>query len=122
MTTMNSYRPPTAEEKLTMSPLDKFSKWLELKIYQLEVTMSVYMFTPMEKFIFYSILFLLTSLTLIATVLYLPHHIAFIVGRAWFYMHGEALDSAAAAAAAAGATSSTLGKVAETTAGIVREL
>lgn len=52
MTTMNNYRPPTAEEKLTMSPIDRLSKWLELKIYQLEVTMSVYMFTPMEKFIF----------------------------------------------------------------------
>ncbi|KAK4204271.1 hypothetical protein QBC40DRAFT_273126 [Triangularia verruculosa] len=120
MTTMNSYRPPTAEEKLSMSPIDKLSKWLELKIYQLEVTMSVYMFTPMEKFIFYSILFLLTSLTLIATVLYLPHHIAFIVGRAWFYMHGEAWETAAAAAA--GVTSSTIGKVVEATAGVVREL
>ncbi|KAK4670383.1 uncharacterized protein QC763_211220 [Podospora pseudopauciseta] len=117
MTTMNNYRPPTAEEKLTMSPIDRLSKWLELKIYQLEVTMSVYMFTPMEKFIFYSILFLLTSLTLIATVLYLPHHIAFIVGRAWFYMHGEVPVDAVEKV-----TSSTLGKIAEVTAGVVKEL
>ncbi|KAK0664465.1 hypothetical protein QBC41DRAFT_328722 [Cercophora samala] len=122
MTTMNSYRPPTAEEKLTMSPVDRLSKWLELKIYQLEVTMSVYMFTPMEKFIFYSILFLLTSLTLIATVLYLPHHIAFIVGRAWFYMHGEQPVVVFGSAAAGEVTSSTLGKVVEATAGVVKEL
>lgn len=32
--------------------LESFSKWVQLKIYQLEVTYSVYMFTPMEKFIF----------------------------------------------------------------------
>ena len=35
-----------------MSPLEKFSKWLKLKIYRLEVTFSVYMFTPAEKFVF----------------------------------------------------------------------
>lgn len=32
--------------------LESFSKWLQLKIYQLEVTLSVYMFTPSEKFFF----------------------------------------------------------------------
>jgi len=34
------------------SQLESFSKWLQLKIYQLEVTMSVYIYTPIEKFIF----------------------------------------------------------------------
>lgn len=29
-----------------------FTKWLQLKIYQVEVTFSVYIFTPLEKFIF----------------------------------------------------------------------
>lgn len=36
-----------------------------------------------------SVLFLLFSLTFIATVLYLPQHVQFILGRAWFYMHGD---------------------------------
>lgn len=35
-----------------MSPLEKFSRWLKLKFYQLEVTYSVYIFTPIEKFVF----------------------------------------------------------------------
>lgn len=35
-----------------MSPLEKFSRWVQLKIYQLEVTFSVYIFTPVEKFFF----------------------------------------------------------------------
>ncbi|KAM7206486.1 Protein of unknown function (DUF3317) domain containing protein [Naviculisporaceae sp. PSN 640] len=69
--------------------LEAFSKWLQLKKYQLEVTLSVYMFTPNEKFIFYSVFFLLFSLTLIAMILYLPQHVQFILGRAWFYMHGD---------------------------------
>ena len=98
------------------SVLDRFSKWIQLKIYQLEVTYSVYIFTPVEKFIFYSILFLIFSLTFIATILYLPHHIQFIVSRAWFYMHGELLQEGA------GAVSSTIGKLAEATGKVIREL
>ncbi|KAK0720861.1 hypothetical protein B0H67DRAFT_462131, partial [Lasiosphaeris hirsuta] len=72
--------------------LESFSKWIQLKIYQLEVTFSVYIFTPIEKFIFYSVLFLIFSLTFIATVLYLPQHVQFILSRAWFYMHGDAAE------------------------------
>lgn len=34
----------------TSSP--SIAKWLQLKIYQVEVTFSVYIFTPLEKFIF----------------------------------------------------------------------
>ncbi|KAK4127739.1 hypothetical protein N657DRAFT_653886 [Parathielavia appendiculata] len=75
------------------SPLESFSKWLQLKIYRLEVTLSVYMYTPVEKFIFYSVLFLLCSLTFIASVLYLPEHVQFIINRAWFYMHGDSCES-----------------------------
>lgn len=36
-----------------------------------------------------SIVFLLFSLTALATILYLPHHIMFLAGRAWFYIHGD---------------------------------
>ncbi|CAK7272902.1 hypothetical protein SEPCBS119000_005368 [Sporothrix epigloea] len=60
-----------------MSPLERFSKWINLKIYQFEVTYSVYMLTPME------------NLTSIAIFLYLPHHVAFLINRAWFYAHGD---------------------------------
>lgn len=34
------------------SPIQSLTKWLQLKIYQVEVTFSVYIFTPIEKFIF----------------------------------------------------------------------
>jgi hypothetical protein len=56
-----------------------------------------------------SIVFLLVSLTFIATTLYLPQHIAFLLNRAWFYIHGESVDvieitKEAVQAAAAAAT------------------
>lgn len=37
-----------------------------------------------------SVAFLLISLTSLAAALYLPQHIMFIVGRAWYYINGEA--------------------------------
>ncbi|KAM0324052.1 hypothetical protein ACHAQA_008240 [Verticillium albo-atrum] len=113
-----------------MSMVTDFSRWLHLKQYQLEVTFCVYIFTPWEKFIFYTILFLLGGLTFIATVLYLPQHIAFIVGRAWFYMNGEhvdvveltkeAVDSALHQTAAFASTTAAV--VVETAEAVAREL
>lgn len=44
-----------------------------------------------------SIYFLLFSLTFIAAVLYLPHHISILAGRAWYYINGENIDVAASA-------------------------
>jgi len=44
-----------------MSPLEKFSKWVQLKVYQVEVTYSVYIFTPAEKFVFCTSCLLLFS-------------------------------------------------------------
>ncbi|KAI8630129.1 hypothetical protein F5Y19DRAFT_54544 [Xylariaceae sp. FL1651] len=68
--------------------LQRFGRWLSLKQYQIEVTFGVYMFTPTEKFIFWSVVFLLSAMGSIATILYLPQHILFIINRAWFYVNG----------------------------------
>jgi hypothetical protein len=38
---------------------------------------------------------LLFSLTSIAAILYLPHHISLLAGRAWYYINGETIDIAA---------------------------
>ncbi|KYK58670.1 uncharacterized protein DCS_05687 [Drechmeria coniospora] len=80
-----------------MPTLGDFRRWLQRKQYHFEVTLSVYMFTPWEKFAFYSILFLLCSLAFIAAVLYLPHHISILAGRAWYYIKGEQIDVGASA-------------------------
>ena len=79
-----------------------------------------------------SIVFLLFSLTFIAAILYLPHHISFLISRAWYYMHGEHIDVAVSAkeavkemsqgvAAATGAVGGVQG-VLEETQTMIREL
>ncbi|KFZ07129.1 hypothetical protein V501_06753 [Pseudogymnoascus sp. VKM F-4519 (FW-2642)] len=64
-------------------------RWLQRKRYQYEVTFSLYMLTPTEKFIFNSCIFIIFSMVLIAGCLYLPQHITFLMNRAWFYYQGD---------------------------------
>ncbi|KAI9703910.1 MAG: hypothetical protein M1820_005692 [Bogoriella megaspora] len=64
-------------------------RWLQRKHYQYEVTFSLYMLTPTEKFIFNSLLFLILSMILIAASLYLPEHMSQITRRAFYYYAGE---------------------------------
>lgn len=71
---------------------DSFTRWVALKKYQIEVTFCVYIFTPGEKALFWSTVFLLTALTFIATILYMPQHINFIMNRAYFYLLGQRVD------------------------------
>ncbi|KAI2643518.1 hypothetical protein GGS21DRAFT_496770 [Xylaria nigripes] len=113
--------------------LQRFGRWLALKQYQIEVTFGVYMFTPTEKFIFWSVVFLLSAMGSIATILYLPQHILFIIHRAWFYVSGGEshglFGSSNVVAAAKSALSLSLESVdpttaltSTTTAGTLREL
>jgi hypothetical protein len=67
-----------------------------------------------------SILFLLFSLTFIATVLYLPQHLKFVLSRAWFYINGDAFESTAGELVKGVLTSA--GRVAEATHEAVKEL
>ncbi|RKF76776.1 hypothetical protein GcM3_076005 [Golovinomyces cichoracearum] len=71
-----------------MSTAASLFRWLQRKRYQYEVTFSLYMLTPTEKFIFNSFLFLFFSMIIIAATLYLPQHLAFLTNRAWFYYNG----------------------------------
>ncbi|KAK7953975.1 hypothetical protein PG988_014669 [Apiospora saccharicola] len=72
-----------------MEMAQSVARWFRLKQYQIEVTFGVYIFTPIEKFVFWSVVFLLFSLTFIATILYLPQHMVLLYNRAWFYVHGD---------------------------------
>lgn len=47
-----------------------------------------------------SIMFLLVSLTFIAAILYLPHHVSILSGRVWYYINGDHIDVVASARAA----------------------
>ncbi|CAI6329404.1 unnamed protein product [Periconia digitata] len=76
-------------------------RWLQRKRYQYEVTFSLYMLTPTEKFILNSLLFLLLSLFIIAASLYLPEHVMIIANRMFYYFSGDDSNLSAADAAAA---------------------
>ncbi|KAI0167140.1 hypothetical protein GGR52DRAFT_90124 [Hypoxylon sp. FL1284] len=113
-----------------LSVFQRFGRWLRLKKYQIEVTFGVYMFTPTEKFIFWSVVFLLYGLLAIATVLYLPQHVLFIINRAWFYVNGGESGIASnlvagnkdAISLATSSTAKTIAAAVETADSISREL
>lgn len=88
---------------------NSFVKWLQKKNYQYEVTFSLYMLTPTEKFIFSqstlqaplrqkglanelldSVLFLMLSMFSIMCFLYLPNHVVTMSRRAFYYFAGDA--------------------------------
>ncbi|KAK7749397.1 hypothetical protein SLS62_008141 [Diatrype stigma] len=86
-----------------LAPPQRLGRWLRLKQYQIEVTFGVYMFTPVEKFVFWSVVFLLFGLFAIACILYLPQHVVFMVNRAWFYVNGgDILTSTSSASSGTG--------------------
>lgn len=102
--------------------MSNFVRWLQLKNYQYEVTFSLYMLTPTEKWIFSmssfqslentslnydeltepthtdSIIFILLSLLVTAATLYLPDHILTIYNRVWYYTNGEMYNGSAGTA------------------------
>ncbi|KAJ5139316.1 uncharacterized protein N7515_004164 [Penicillium bovifimosum] len=68
-------------------------RWMRLKVYQYEVTFSLYMLTPIEKFIFNTLLLGLFSMIAMGTYIYLPDHLRAIGGRLYYYWAGERLFS-----------------------------
>lgn len=68
-------------------------RWMRLKIYQYEVTFSLYMLTPIEKLIFNTLLLGLIAMIAMGTYIYLPDHLLAIYGRLYYYWAGERLFS-----------------------------
>ncbi|KAK3074596.1 hypothetical protein LTR53_002874 [Teratosphaeriaceae sp. CCFEE 6253] len=86
-------------------------KWLQKKNYQYEVTFSLYMLTPTEKFVFNSILFLTISMLSTACILYLPDHVMEVSRRTYYYFAGDtAAENLTGADLAIKASEAVLGK------------
>ncbi|EKV12230.1 Small subunit of serine palmitoyltransferase-like [Penicillium digitatum] len=66
-------------------------RWMRLKVYQYEVTFSLYMLTPIEKLIFNTLLLGLVTMIAMGTYIYLPDHLRAIYGRLYYYWAGERL-------------------------------
>ncbi|KAI0521021.1 hypothetical protein F5B22DRAFT_644265 [Xylaria bambusicola] len=54
----------------TSSQLDKFIRYLRLKIYRIEVTYGIYVYTPVEKVVFWTLFCFLFSAISTVTILY----------------------------------------------------
>lgn len=73
------------------SQLDKLVCWLRLRKYRLEVTYGVYVYTPMEKLVFWTLFcfFFVTIST--ATALYAHRSLAFLLRAAASHVDGRGL-------------------------------
>lgn len=67
---------------------------LRRKKYQYEVTFGLYMLTPNEKMVLNSLLFITTSLVLLAAVFYFPSHVSEVSSRVFYYSTGTFLSQA----------------------------
>ncbi|KAI1183217.1 hypothetical protein F5B17DRAFT_434833 [Nemania serpens] len=63
----------------TSTPLDTFARWLRLKKYRIEVTYGVYVYTPMEKLVFWTLFCSLFFLISTAMLLYTHRSLTFLV-------------------------------------------
>ncbi|KAL1974206.1 hypothetical protein VTN31DRAFT_5766 [Thermomyces dupontii] len=73
----------------TFSIFTSFVQWLRLKNYQYEVTFALYMLTPVEKFIFNSLVLSLFTLFCLAAYIYLPDHVAAVYGHIHYYLTAD---------------------------------
>ncbi|KAI1821415.1 hypothetical protein F4861DRAFT_469185 [Xylaria intraflava] len=66
----------------TSTQLDVFVRWLRLKKYRIEVTYGVYVFTPGEKVVFWTLFCCLFVVSWTALVLYTHRSLAYLVRTA----------------------------------------
>ncbi|KAI1437845.1 hypothetical protein GGR50DRAFT_609592 [Xylaria sp. CBS 124048] len=63
----------------TSTPFDVFMRWLRLKKYRIEVTYGIYVFTPGEKAVFWTLFCLFFAVVWSALALYTQRSLAFLV-------------------------------------------
>ncbi|KAI1379100.1 hypothetical protein F4677DRAFT_357682 [Hypoxylon crocopeplum] len=71
------------------SPIEALVRWVRLKKYRIEVTYGVYVFTPMEKAIFWFIFCSLFTVISFAVVVYTQRNIFLLIRYASFYVRGD---------------------------------
>jgi hypothetical protein len=77
----------------TSTHLDRFIRWLRLKKYRIEVTYGVYVFTPGEKAVFWTLFFLFFTLITTAIGLYTHRSIKVLTHAAAAYTDFPAIVS-----------------------------
>ncbi|KAL7621491.1 hypothetical protein AAE478_008814 [Parahypoxylon ruwenzoriense] len=83
--------PPAAAataKVVSSSPIDALARWARLKKYRIEVTYGVYVFTPMEKVVFWTIFCFLFTVISFAALVYTQRNVLLLIRYASFYVNG----------------------------------
>ncbi|KAI0886195.1 uncharacterized protein GGS22DRAFT_160216 [Annulohypoxylon maeteangense] len=81
---MSSSKPQT--KPLTLEGL---VRWARLKKYRIEVTYGVYVYTPVEKAIFWTIFCFLFGVISFAALLYTKRNVSLLLKYAYIYVNGS---------------------------------
>ncbi|KAI8961774.1 hypothetical protein F5Y11DRAFT_348103 [Daldinia sp. FL1419] len=73
----------------SLSTIKAFARWARLKKYRIEVTYGVYVFTPVEKALFWTIFCFLFTVISFAALLYTQRNVLLLLRYASFYVSGE---------------------------------
>ncbi|RWA06627.1 hypothetical protein EKO27_g8478 [Xylaria grammica] len=76
----------------TSTQFDIFVRWLRLKKYRIEVTYGVYVFTPMEKVVFWTLFCVLFTFISVTLALYAQRSLTFFVRAAASHIHSRILS------------------------------
>ncbi|KAI0458150.1 hypothetical protein F5B21DRAFT_500795 [Xylaria acuta] len=80
----------------TSTQFDTFMRWLRLRKYRLEVTYGVYVFTPMEKLVFWTLFCFFFVVISTAMTLYTHRSLAFLLRATASYVDGRGLGGSLA--------------------------
>ncbi|KAI1483345.1 hypothetical protein K445DRAFT_117720 [Daldinia sp. EC12] len=83
------------------STIEAFARWARLKKYRIEVTYGVYVFTPVEKAVFWTIFCFLFTTISFAAILYTQRNVLLLLRYASFYVSGAEAGAAGSAGSAA---------------------
>ncbi|KAI0172894.1 hypothetical protein GGR52DRAFT_427425 [Hypoxylon sp. FL1284] len=62
-----------------LATMDAFARWARLKKYRIEVTYGVYVFSPMEKVVFWTLFCFLFTVTSFAAVVYAQRNLLLLI-------------------------------------------
>ncbi|KAI2637887.1 hypothetical protein GGS26DRAFT_431504 [Hypomontagnella submonticulosa] len=78
----------------SLTTLEAWARWARLKKYRIEVTYGVYVFTPMEKFFFWTIFCFLFTVISFAAILYTQRNVFLLIRYASIYVSGDGVTNA----------------------------
>ncbi|KAI1077536.1 hypothetical protein F5B20DRAFT_551825 [Whalleya microplaca] len=74
---------------LSSSPIEALGRWARLKKYRIEITYGVYVFSPMEKVLFWTLFSFFFTVISYAAVVYTQRNVMLLIQYAAVYVGGD---------------------------------